>query len=124
MLTQEERDVVERRLKEERADALEAIAAFDRELAQSLQEEAGELSVYRFHMADIGTEAGEREKHAMLQSQEGERLRRIDSALRRLYGSPEEFGTCTACGRDVPFERLQLVPESQHCAECQRAAEA
>jgi RNA polymerase-binding transcription factor DksA len=75
-------------------------------------------------MADIGTEAMEREKQFLLASQEGERLYRIDEALRRLYGDPESYGRCARCGKDIAFERLQLVPEATLCAECQRAAEA
>jgi RNA polymerase-binding transcription factor DksA len=123
MLTREEREAVERSLLRERSETLEAIAAFDEELAQSLQEQAGELSVYRFHMADLATEAQEREKHFLLASKEGERLYRIDAALDRLYNHPEAFGRCTNCGREISFERLQVVPETDLCADCQRGAE-
>jgi RNA polymerase-binding transcription factor DksA len=124
MLTNDQRDVLEQRLLKERAGTLEAIAAFDEELAQSLQEQSGELSVYRFHMADLATEAQEREQHFLLQSAEGERLYRIDAALNRLYDRPEEFGRCSRCGREIPFERLEVVPETELCADDQRAAES
>jgi DnaK suppressor protein len=123
MLTQEQRDRVEAQLQEERERALEAIREFDRERSVSLQEDTGELSVYRFHMADIGTEAMEREKQFLLASQEGERLYRIDEALRRLYGDPEGFGRCERCGRTVSMERLMVVPSTTLCADCARAAE-
>jgi RNA polymerase-binding transcription factor DksA len=119
MLTREERDVIETRLREEREDALRAVTAFDAERSQSLQEESGEMSVYRFHMADLGTEAMEREKQFLLASNEGERLYRIDEALRRLYAAPDAFGRCERCGEPISFERLQLVPEAQLCARCQ-----
>lgn len=124
MLTQDERALVERRLLEERERALEAISEFDETFATSLQERAGELSVHRLHMADIGTEAQEQEKQFLLASKEGERLYRIDSALRRLYDDPEAFGRCANCGRDIAVERLEVVPEGELCADCQRAAEA
>ena len=88
------------------------------------REESGELSHFRFHMADIGTEAMEREKQFLLASQEGERLYRIDEALRRLYGDPEGFGTCAHCGRPIGMERLDVVPETTLCSDCQRASEA
>lgn len=124
MLSSAERDQVEKRLQEEREDALEAVRQFDRERGQTLQEEAGELSVYRFHMADIATEAMEREKQFLLASNEGERLYEIDEALRRLYRSPETFGRCEECGGEIGIDRLLLVPAARRCAACARDAEA
>jgi DnaK suppressor protein len=123
MLTQEERDQVETRLQDERERALEALREFDRQTSVSLQEDTGELSVYRFHMADIGTEAMEREKQFLLASKEGERLYQIDEALRRLYGSPETFAVCESCGRSISMERLMVLPATTLCSECARAAD-
>lgn len=123
MLSQEDRNQVERRLLEERESALEALQDFDEERALSLEEQSGELSVHRFHMADIGTEAMEREKQFLLASVEGRRLYDIDEALRRLYSSLEEFGTCARCGRTIALERLLLIPQTAHCADCQREVE-
>lgn len=124
MLNEQDRQEIERRLLEERESAIEVLEQFDTELSQTLREESGELSVYRFHMADIGTESMQREKQFLLQSKEGERLYRIDDALRRLYREPETFGTCSECGRDIEMERLRLVPDAELCAEHQRAVEA
>lgn len=122
MLSSEERERVEERLQEERASALEALEDFDEERG-TLQDEAGELSVYRFHMADIGTESMEREKRFLLESNEGRRLYEIDEALRRLYRDPESFGTCARCGREIGMDRLMLVPATTHCADCAREVE-
>lgn len=124
MLTQQERDIVEKRLLEERERALEALGDFEEASEDTPREDSGELSYFRFHMADIGTEAMEREKQFLLASQEGERLYRIDEALRRLYSDPEGFGTCARCGRPIGMERLEVVPETTLCSDCQRAAEA
>lgn len=123
ILTEEERKIVEQRLRDERERALEAIGDFERASADSLRDEAGELSVYRFHMADIGTEAMEREKQFLLASKEGEQLYRVDEALRRLYSDPEAFGRCERCGREIGIDRLSVVPEATLCSDCQRALE-
>ena len=56
--------------------------------------------------------------------QEGERLYRIDEALRRLYADPEAFGVCARCGKPIGMARLDVVPETTLCADCQRAVEA
>lgn len=123
MLTKEERDSIEALLMRERERAVEGLETFDAERAESLEDDAGELSSYRFHMADIGSEAMEREKQFLLASKEGERLYRIDEALRRLYSDPESFGTCERCGREIGMERLEVIPEATLCANCQAEVE-
>lgn len=124
MLSQEDRQTIERRLLEERERALAALGDFDRERSESLEDASGELSSYRFHMADLGTEAMEREKQFLLASKEGERLYRVDAALRRLYADPAGFGHCLNCGNEIAMERLRVVPEAELCADCQRSVES
>ena len=123
MLTQQQREEVEARLIEERERALEAIADFEKANDEALTDDSGELSAYRFQMADIGTEAMEREKQFLLASKEGEQLYRVDEALRRLYSDPEGFGRCERCGEPIEFERLLVVPEATLCSRCQRELE-
>jgi DnaK suppressor protein len=124
MITEEDRNRIEGRLKEERELAIQALEEFDRTTGQPLGEQAGELSVYRFHMADLGSEAMEQEKQFLLASNEGRRLYRIDEALRRLYAAPETFGRCARCGKPIELERLEVIPYAEHCAQCQRELEA
>jgi RNA polymerase-binding transcription factor DksA len=123
MLTQEQRDRIEKLLRRERGDALEALGHFE-ERSQDLRERSGELSLYRLHLADIGTEAQEQEKDFLLASQEGRRLYEIDEALRRLFRDPEAFGTCERCGREVGFERLEVIPHARLCKDDQELVEA
>jgi len=122
MLAEHERSRIEHRLLREREQALDAIEHFDERLAD-LRDRAGELSLYRFHPADIGTESHEQEQDFLLTSVEGRRLYQIDEALARLYKSPETFGACEVCGRDIGVERLEVVPETRLCAEHARAAD-
>lgn len=122
MLTSQDRDAIEKRLREERDEALEDLRHFD-EQRGTLQDESGEMSVYRFHMADIGTESMEREKQFLLASKEGERLYEIDEALRRLYRDPEGFGTCARCGAEIQPDRLTMLPATRHCSDCARKVE-
>lgn len=123
MLSADERRRVEERLREERQRAIELLDGFDATREKSLQEDMGELSVYRFHPADLGTEMMEKEKQFLLASSEGRHLYEIDDALRRLYRDPEGFGSCGRCGKSIAMERLEVVPEATLCAECQRVVE-
>jgi RNA polymerase-binding transcription factor DksA len=43
------------------------------------------------------------------------RLRQVDDALRRL--DEGTYGTCAVCGKPIPVERLELVPETPYCVE-------
>lgn len=123
MLNEEKRREAERLLLHERERVLDAIAQFE-EAPRDLLERSGEMSLYRFHMADIGTEAMEQEKGFLLASVEGRRLYAIDDALRRLYKEPERYGVCARCGDDIDWARLEVVPEAEHCADCQRLLES
>lgn len=122
MLAEHERSRIEHRLLREREQALDAIEHFDERLAD-LRDRAGELSLYRFHPADLGSESQEQEQDFLLTSVEGRRLYQIDEALSRLYKSPDTFGVCEVCGRDIGVERLEVVPETRLCAEHARAAD-
>ena len=123
MASKAERDTVEKRLLEERSRAIEALGDFDEGQRSSLVDRVGELSAYRLHQADLGTESMDHETQFLLASEQGERLYRIDDALRRLYDDPESFGKCRNCGATIAMERLEVVPETDLCATCQRAAE-
>lgn len=122
MLSSSERDRIEALLQAERERAVEALREFNK-TRESIEEELDELSSYRLHPADMGSESMEYEQQFLLASAEGQRLREIDDALRRLYQEPERFGICERCGRDIGMDRLEVVPSTTLCADCQRLAE-
>jgi DnaK suppressor protein len=123
MLSSEDRQRIEMRLREERARALDSIAEFDRAREMSLLDETGELTLYRLHPADVGSETMEQEQQFLIASNEGRRLWDIDEALRRLYSEPERFGVCERCGKDIEMERLEVIPWATLCVEHQIDAE-
>jgi len=110
----------EKRLTDERRRAVAQMAQFDDTLGVSEEEATGELSLWRFHQADVGTETYEREQNFLLASREGRLLWHIDEALRRLYRSPETFGMCDECGRKIAFERLDAIPYVPRCVYCKQ----
>lgn len=115
MLTEEQRGRIETLLLRERGEALEAIEHFDERMTD-LRDRAGEMSLYRLHPADVGSESQEQEQDFLLASIEGRRLYQVDEALDRLYHTPEAFGICQACGQPIEFERLELLPQTRVCA--------
>jgi RNA polymerase-binding protein DksA len=73
-------------------------------------------STYAYHMADVGTDAQEREKAFLWLSRENKFLTHLNAALDRIANG--EYGVCIECGEIIPKERLEEVPHTQHCAKC------
>lgn len=124
MLKKKELAHIEKRLLEERARALRSLGSFDQMAKADRESGDSDLSVYTDHMADQGTEAMEREKAALFATKEGRYLYRIEEALRRLYNSPDTFGSCHTCGAAVGFERLDALPHARYCIDCKVKEEA
>lgn len=48
-------------------------------------------------------------------------LKDVQEALREIRAGT--FGRCAGCDREIPLRRLQAVPWSPYCVECQELAE-
>ncbi len=46
----------------------------------------------------------------------------IEAALERIEAGT--FGTCLDCGREIPRERLEAIPYTPVCVDCERKREA
>ena len=114
-------DHVRERLDEER----ERLVALRQEYAglrdESEEDNLQELSSVDQHQADIGTETFDREKDfSILEEIEGE-LAAIEHALKRLDDGT--YGTCEACGKAIPDDRLEVMPAARFCVDDQALAE-
>ena len=85
------------------------------------RDSAGDLSGYSFHMADVGTDAYEREKAFLFASSEGRLLMDIDDALRKLYRG--EYGRCEICELAIARARLEAMPYARLCLACKEKQE-
>jgi DnaK suppressor protein len=43
-------------------------------------------------------------------------ISRIDRALKAMADG--SYGQCIECGCDIPFERLKIEPQTEHCVTC------
>lgn len=73
------------------------------------------------HLADHATDMVNRELDASLGENADLIVREIDAALARITAGT--YGTCSACGREIPEERLEAIPYATLCVEDKRAAE-
>jgi len=120
-LTKKDLKHLEEQLIEERKKLLGQLGYLEKTLNRTQRDSAGDLSAYSFHMADMGTDAMEREKAFLFASSEGKLLYEVDQALRRLYRN--EFGICAACGKDIGKARLEAIPHVTLCVSCQEKQE-
>ncbi len=111
----------EARLLEDRATLVKEISHLEESIKNSQRDAAGDLSAYSFHMADLGTDAMEREKTLLFASTEGRMLHSIDQALRRVYR--KEYGYCETCRGPIARVRLEVVPQASLCITCKEKEE-
>ena len=121
MLSKKDLKYFEDRLLEERKKLSGQLGYLEKTMTQTQRDAGGDLSAYSFHMADMGTDAMEREKAFLFASAEGRMLYNVDLALRRLYRG--EFGICQSCGKDIAKARLDAIPHANFCVECQEKQE-
>jgi DnaK suppressor protein len=115
---------LQQRLMRERDRALRSLGQFDEMVKQTAEQNDSDSYSYSDHMADLGTDAMEREKMLLFASKEGRYLYRIEEALRRLYKGPDIFGFCHSCGNLIDFERLDALPHARYCIVCKTREEA
>jgi DnaK suppressor protein len=109
-MTEAQRQHLERRLREERERVVRSLQRYESAHRDSEQEQDGDLTVLPLHPADEGTDTMQEELEASLAARETQTLADIDDALERLYRHPEQFGRDERTGREIPFERLDVIP--------------
>jgi len=65
---------------------------------------------------DAPQRAMDREVDMALSDIEVQELGLIGRALKRLDG--DDFGLCTVCGAEIPFDRLKVEPHAERCVAC------
>ena len=71
--------------------------------------------------ADVAFEAGSDEMASHLAELDSRELSQIERALHRLKQGT--YGLCESCGQKIPIGRLNALPYSTMCIECQREME-
>jgi len=73
-------------------------------------------------LSDVAIDDAEREINSQLVSLESRELSKIDRAIDAIRQG--RYGTCEVCSRAIPIARLQALPYTTLCVECQRLQEA
>jgi len=83
----------------------------------SLRDSTNELSTYDNHPADLASETFELEKQIALNRHQRHNIKEIDEALQRL--DSDKYGICEFCGKEIGFERLEIMPTAKLCINCE-----
>ena len=100
-------------LREERNDSLESAAEL---FTGDMRESLGELSLIDNHPADVATEVYERSRDVAQHDRLMHKVEAIDAALERFHQGV--YGVCERCGKEIPQERLEILPSTALCTEC------
>jgi DnaK suppressor protein len=72
--------------------------------------------------AAVAYDDAERELNTQLAALESRELHRIERALASIREG--RYGQCEGCGRPIPIARLQALPYTSCCVNCQRTQES
>jgi DnaK suppressor protein len=114
-----DRQQVEKRLRER----AEEIASRREQLQLSGQNmRESELADYDQHPADQGTETHEQQLDETTDMMLAAEAENVEIAQARL--AKGDYGKCVDCGKDIPSQRLDAIPEAVRCIEDQARYEA
>ena len=102
---------------EKRQDVLRSISATELiNLEKRTQPKGDEIPQYSTHMADQGSDANQYELDNYFVARRFKFLRHLDQALDRIEKG--DYGICVICHKEIPKERLEVVPHTQYCTNC------
>jgi RNA polymerase-binding transcription factor DksA len=108
-------EAIRQRLQRERADLVSTVERIKERLAVPQRDSGGDIALADQHPADVASETEARELDLARQTMFEARISLFDEALQRLQRGA--YGRCVVCGREIPPERLELVPETPYCVE-------
>jgi RNA polymerase-binding protein DksA len=108
-------DKMKKRLLEMEQEYQDSLDAGKKDFESLNREDAVRDSAARGEILDQVDRAG------LLETQDRERLRRIESALHKIDAG--NYGKCETCGAPIKEERLEAVPETPFCLYCEKRRE-
>ena len=106
---------IQEKLKTERSEIVRSLSAQSDDMKNLIKpQESGDE-------VDVASDAIDRNLLDSLGAKDAERLNMIDSALERIRLG--RYGICISCGKEIPQERLEVLPYTVMCVNCASAAE-
>lgn len=87
-------------------------------LGASIKDDTSELSSYDNHPGDLASETFEAEKNFSFRNNDKHIIGEIDDAIKRIDNG--NYGICERCNKEVDKERLEIIPYTRFCIECEK----
>ena len=71
--------------------------------------------------ADVAADVIDRQLLTSIGTQDAIRLQQIENTLDRI--NQDKYGRCIKCGKEIPEERLEVLPYALMCIQCASAEE-
>ena len=114
-LTDTQLKLLQRQLQERRDELQEQLADLELEAEGGPQEQARTDTVARLNEVQEQAMLQANRQHAQVE------LSQVVAALQAMDAG--EYGLCQRCEEAIPFQRLQIMPASQFCVNCQAQRE-
>ena len=111
-----------RRLEDDLSETDHLLAVMRERLAVGAREDGGDISLIDQHPADAASDTEMRELDVTRERILEARLERIQAALDRMVRGT--YGICVDCGKPIPPERLEVLPDTAWCIDDARHEEA
>ena len=106
---------IQEKLKTERSEIVRSLSAQSDDMKNLIKpQESGDE-------VDVASDAIDRNLLDSLGAKDAERLNMIESALEIIRLG--RYGICISCGKEIPKERLEVLPYTVMCVNCASAAE-
>ncbi len=102
-----------------RSRLLKEVNAIEDEMREDVMT-AGDSSAVPSHPADEDAEGFDAQ--VILAQNEEHLLENVEAALERIEAG--KYGTCEACGKPIPKQRLDALPQAATCLACAEKAES
>lgn len=96
-------------------------AALIHELASDVRAARSTSNGGSLDSGDLASKELEQHMTVILSERERDRIIEIDHALRRT--DEADYGVCEACGLEISEQRLQAMPFTRYCRDCQHDQE-
>lgn len=121
-MNEQEKQQMKALLESMRNETLDTIKKLkDIDSPEFIFEEDGDMPGVPYHLADMGTDTMDQERHYLMLQKEYEFLYDVDQALKKLRDN--KYGFCEVCNQPIHFERLQAIPFTCHCIACKSTVE-
>ncbi|MCM8822413.1 MAG: TraR/DksA family transcriptional regulator [Candidatus Omnitrophica bacterium] len=120
-MNKKEMKVFKDALLKEKERILKSITHLEENTQQSSRGNIAQSSGVPTHIADLGTDAFEKDLDLNLTSSELALLEKIEESLKKI--EEKKYGVCESCNKPIPKARLRAVPYAKLCIQCQKAQE-